>query len=142
MITFKLFLNEQAKHDLLKDVKFSLEPAGQNKLLLAYIDGTDVPYDSDELLPGVHDYVRKRYESMHAKGKTVVGHVFIVLDGADGRDVAYGEDLAVQPRYRRLGLATRMYDFAEKEIGEPLVQSTLKTKQGEAFWAARRANKN
>jgi GNAT superfamily N-acetyltransferase len=135
-----MFLRELFEgKDSMMDVKFSIEPAGKhNKLVLAYVEGTETPYDKDELIPGVHDIVKKRYEQMHAKGKTVVGHVFIVLDGYDGRDVAFGEDLAVQPRYRRLGLATRMYDFAEKEIGEPLYQSELKTDQGEAFWSARR----
>ena len=46
-------------------------------------------------------------------------------------------DVFVDEAHRRKGLASAMYDFAEKTLGKKFKPSGVRTEAGDAFWAAR-----
>lgn len=82
----------------------------------------------------------------HDKKGNHVGHVGFSQNWANANAVAPGRDMTaglvtVQPQHRRKGLATAMYDAAQRasklkvKPDEPGHQSDL----GRAFWAARKA---
>lgn len=66
-------------------------------------------------------------------GDVFVGDLYLVQD--DGNWVAYGVN--VLPDYRRRGIATTLYNYAEKLLGIKLKPSSSQTDDGKAFWQAR-----
>lgn len=50
----------------------------------------------------------------------------------------YGTGLEVAPEYRRRGIATRMYDYAEGVLGRKLTPEFQQTEDGIEFWKSRR----
>lgn len=46
-------------------------------------------------------------------------------------------DVFVEEKHRRKGVATALYDFAEKHTGKPIVPSEKLSEDGAAFWQAR-----
>jgi hypothetical protein len=49
----------------------------------------------------------------------------------------YGNDVNVTSKYRRIGLMTNIYNYAEELIGENLKQSLSLSKNMKKFWAKR-----
>lgn len=49
----------------------------------------------------------------------------------------HAERVYVEKEYQRRGIATQMYDRAEKAIGEPLVPSHTQSRDAQAFWKRR-----
>ena len=58
---------------------------------------------------------------------------------ADIGDVIKAKSMEVIPKYRRKGIATMMYDFAE-ELGNDVAPSEALTDPGKAFWRNRDSN--
>ncbi len=52
----------------------------------------------------------------------------------------YATGVDVERKYQRQGLATKMYDLAEKQFNISIEPSTVQSKDGKAFWGNRRAN--
>jgi ribosomal protein S18 acetylase RimI-like enzyme len=66
---------------------------------------------------------------------TFVGDLHVVKDG---EWVAYG--VRVLPDWQRRGIATQLYNYAEKLLGVKLKPSSSQTDDGKAFWQARLQN--
>lgn len=53
-------------------------------------------------------------------------------------DGCYLDNIRISPKYRRLGLATKMYEYIEELIGEKLKPSPIKqSKEIKGFWNKR-----
>lgn len=53
----------------------------------------------------------------------------------------YATGVDVDRKFQRLGLASKMYDLAEKQYGINIVPSSVQSKEGKAFWKNRTENK-
>lgn len=75
--------------------------------------------------------------------------LFITVDDTHGRQIAYitlevnpdeqtlsSQDTWVDKPYRRMGIATRMYDWG-KSLGNDIIKSDTLSAQGKKFWKAR-----
>jgi predicted GNAT family acetyltransferase len=65
-------------------------------------------------------------------GNKLVGRLILTTEGDDKHNSVF--KVAVEPEYRGRGVATQMYQHAEKELGSPLRPSTALTDDGYAFW--------
>jgi ADP-ribosyltransferase exoenzyme len=71
-------------------------------------------------------------------GDAKIGSVqFAIKDGA-----LYPRKVSVLPEFHRKGLATRMYQLAERETGLKVIPALAQTKEGRAFSAAYRARRD
>ncbi len=66
----------------------------------------------------------------------VVGSAEFASDDPEGMGGFYAIDVGVNPEYRRMGVATAMYNAAEEKFGE-LIPSEFQTDDARAFWQAR-----
>lgn len=74
-----------------------------------------------------------------AAGSAEFVGVYEYGDDASGRLIALkGWNVEVKPAYRRKGLATAMYAFAEQAFGLPIVSGDFQTKEGSAFTRKRK----
>jgi ribosomal protein S18 acetylase RimI-like enzyme len=74
----------------------------------------------------VHAYINNQH----------AGTVEFASDDPDGNGGFYAIDASVAPEFRRMGVATAMYDSAEERLGE-LIPSEHQTADAKAFWKAR-----
>lgn len=66
----------------------------------------------------------------------VAGYLLLQLrPGGKGHVLA----VDVRPELRRRGIASAMYEYAERELGVVIAPSAAQTRDGKAFWRARRA---
>ena len=63
----------------------------------------------------------------------LVGHAEFASDDPDGEEGFYAISVGVEPEYRRMGVATAMYDAAEEKFGE-IIPSEHQTDDARAFW--------
>jgi ribosomal protein S18 acetylase RimI-like enzyme len=63
----------------------------------------------------------------------VVGSAEFASDDPDGNSGFYAIDVGVNPKYRRTGVATAMYDAATEKFGE-IIPSEHQTDDARAFW--------
>ncbi len=59
-----------------------------------------------------------------------------------GTNDYYATGVDVNNKYQRKGIATKMYDLAEKEFDINIVPSAVQSKEGKAFWSYRKINKS
>lgn len=62
-----------------------------------------------------------------------VGSAEFASDDPEGRYGFYAISVGVDPAYRRMGVATAMYDAAEEKFGE-IIPSEHQTDDARAFW--------
>lgn len=62
-----------------------------------------------------------------------VGTAEFASDDPEGRYGFYAISVGVDPKYRRMGVATAMYDAATKKFGE-IIPSEHQTDDARAFW--------
>ena len=62
-----------------------------------------------------------------------VGHAEFASDDPDGEEGFYAISVGVEPEYRRMGVATAMYDAATEKFGE-IIPSEHQTDDARAFW--------
>jgi ribosomal protein S18 acetylase RimI-like enzyme len=63
----------------------------------------------------------------------VAGSAEFASDDPDGEHGFYAIDVGVNPAYRRLGVATAMYDAATEKFGD-VIPSKYQTDDARAFW--------
>lgn len=70
------------------------------------------------------------------KGKEVVGRASFHIgdDFVEADDLNGDNSLWVSRDYRRLGIATAMYQMAEKVAKKPIIPSEHRSGDGDAFW--------
>jgi len=69
--------------------------------------------------------------------RLVIGDDFVEADDGDTDDINPDKVLWVHPDYRRLGLADKMYDYAEKITKKYIIPSESRSGDGDKFWEAR-----
>ncbi|MBK1902181.1 MULTISPECIES: GNAT family N-acetyltransferase [Burkholderia] len=72
------------------------------------------------------------------QGEMLVGYLVVVRKN----DWLLGGDVAVKKAYRRAGIATAMYDFAEEVMGAKFRPCTPHSVHAAAFWSGRTRNTN
>lgn len=65
---------------------------------------------------------------------------YITLEVNPDEETMSSQDTWVDKNWRRLGLATRMYDWAQ-ELGNTVIASGTLSNQGKKFWKARSGTK-
>jgi len=70
-----------------------------------------------------------------------VGHAEFASDDPEGMGGFYAVSVGVNPEYRRMGVATAMYDAAEEKFGE-IIPSESQTDDARAFWRSRELSEN
>lgn len=68
-----------------------------------------------------------------------VGSAEFASDDPEGESDFYALSVGVKPEYRRMGVATAMYDAAEERFGE-IIPSEHQTDDARAFWQSRENN--
>jgi GNAT superfamily N-acetyltransferase len=87
-------------------------------------------YGGLKMVHGTGDDVFQIY--VYSMRDQAMGAVMFRYDAE--HDAYMADDLYVDERFRRQGIATTMYDFAKTKLDAPIKPSTTQTKKGAAFW--------
>lgn len=120
-INFKTFISEKVNDSLFKTGYEKKKVLDNGRFLLATCGiCTKGEPESNQFIIRVYD-----------ENKPLpLGHVTFLRVG----DHLEAQDVVVQPKFRRQGLATEMYKFA-RELGNTIKKSNKLTPLGQAFWS-------
>lgn len=115
------------------DPKGPLEQGGVIKIESGVTRQTNFDFRGKKLL--MNPVVKAYYESPGGK-KTLIGRILIQGEPQKGK-LTYSSGMTyVRPEFRKMGVATKMYDYSDKYLAK-LYPSQAQSQYGRAFWEKR-----
>ena len=103
------------------------------KYIREYKDYTDLLTESTSYDLTVKDLGKDDYVVYATHGDNIIGQLNFIK--SKFRPVLKGTSIVVSPLYRRRGIASAMYQFAEEELGIKFVRGdSVLTPSGKALW--------
>ena len=109
--------------------------------LLEYVD-VDIPTKSWNIGLYIYKYFDEGNDTGYIQAlynDELAGTLYFGRDPDNNR---YVGSVEVEPEHQRKGIASNLYDFAEKVVGERFVPDSQQTNDAKAFWKNRNTDQH